>query len=212
MVLAVRRDRQWPNSGFDGCHVDCLISVHFWHHDIYQDNRRIRVCLRAMRSPRCRLWPSASALPGVRERCLAQRYCAHRHRQEERFPDQAFVRAVQRSSMRCFPLGDWSRPGGGKQAVCSSSPSGDSTPLRPRYARIVRNFASSSGDSSRPVNTTTGISDIAASFAIRSKKSNPDMSGSRRSRTIQSTFAGGGRESAAPVSAAMMSRSSCPSN
>ena len=72
-------------------------------------------------------------------------------------------------------------------AVSSSRRSGDSTPLTTTLRAMVCSCASSSADSSRPVNTTTGMSAEPASSRMRSNTSKPDMSGSRRSSTTQST-------------------------
>ena len=63
-----------------------------------------------------------------------------------------------RSSMRCFSGGRSVTTRCRNSAVSSSSRSGDSTPLTTMLRAMVCSWASSSADSSRPVNTTTGTS------------------------------------------------------
>ena len=61
--------------------------------------------------------------------------------------------------MRCFSGGSSDKTRCRKSDVSSSSRSGDSTPLTTTLRASVWSWASSSGDSSRPVNTTTGTFD-----------------------------------------------------
>ena len=101
-------------------------------------------------------------------------------------PTRSSSELLSRSSMRCFSGGRSVTMRCRNRAVSSSSRSGDSTPLTTMLRAMVWSCASSSAESSRPVNTTTGTSDKAASARSRSSTSKPDMSGSRRSSTTQS--------------------------
>ena len=65
--------------------------------------------------------------------------------------------------MRCFSCGNSVTMRCRNSDVSSSRRSGNSTPLTTMLRAMVCNCASSSADSSRPVNTTTGTSDSAAS-------------------------------------------------
>ena len=88
--------------------------------------------------------------------------------------------------MRCFSSGRSATTRCRNSAVSSRSRSGDSTPLTTTLRAMVCRRASSSAVSSRPVNTTTGVSARTPSSLSRSKTSKPEMSGSRRSSTTQS--------------------------
>ena len=118
-----------------------------------------------------------------------------------------------RSSIRCFSAGRSDTTRCRNKAVSSSRRSGDSTPFTTTLRAMVCSRASSSGDSSRPVKTTTGTLDSALSSRIFSSTSKPDMSGRRRSSTTQSTGSSCSRSIAClPVSTVSMSISSWPSN
>ena len=90
------------------------------------------------------------------------------------------------SSIRCFSTGNSVITRCKNKDVSSSRRSGDSTPFTTMLRAIVCNSASSSTESSRPVNTTTGTSDSVLSLRMLSSTSKPLMSGSRRSSTTQS--------------------------
>ena len=115
--------------------------------------------------------------------------------------------------MRCFSAGSSVTTRCKNKAVSSSRRSGDSTPLTTMLRAMVCSSASSSADNSRPVNTTTGTSDSLASPRSSSNTSNPDMSGSRRSSTMQSQGSRRStRNASAPVPAVTISISSWPSS
>src|SRR6202140_447147 len=102
------------------------------------------------------------------------------------FPTNASSERCSRSSIFCFSCGRSATPRCRKSAVSSSSRSGDSTPLTTTLRASVCRRASSSDDSSFPVNTTTGRSLSDSLSRRRSRTSKPDMSGRRRSSTTQS--------------------------
>src|SRR6516162_9177253 len=105
------------------------------------------------------------------------------------------------SSIRCFSIGSSVITRCRNSEVSSSRRSGDSTPFTTMLRAMVWSSASSSADSSRPVKTTTGTLARPSSLRIRSRTSNPVMSGSRRSSTTQSQGFSRRTESApAPVS------------
>ena len=92
----------------------------------------------------------------------------------------------RRSSMRFLSSGRSSATWCRNSAVSSYSRSGEAAPLTTMLRAMVCRRASSSGVRSRPVNTTTGRSASASSFWISSSTSKPEMSGRRRSSTMQS--------------------------
>src|SRR5215467_124875 len=124
-------------------------------------------------------------------------------------PTSASSDRCRRSSIFCFSAGRCATTRCRKRAVSSSSRSGDSTPFTTTLRASVWSRVSSSGDSSLPVNTTTGNSLSDAVSRILSRISNPDRSGRRRSSTMQSNVSRSSTSRAsAPVVAAMMSTSS----
>ena len=74
-------------------------------------------------------------------------------------PTRSSSELLSRSSIRCFSGGRSVTTRCRNSAVSSSSRSGDSTPFTTMLRAMVCSCASSSADSSRPVNTTTGTSD-----------------------------------------------------
>ena len=88
--------------------------------------------------------------------------------------------------MRCFAGGRSVITRCRNSAVSSSSRSGERTPFSTMLFAFWRSSVSSAVDSSRPVNTTIGVSRSLASCWISVSSSKPDMSGRRRSSTTQS--------------------------
>ena len=95
----------------------------------------------------------------ARARCSARRCCARRRRPPApSCPTRSSSERCSRSSICCFSGGRSATTRWRNSAVSSSSRSGDSTPLTTTLRASVCSRASSSGDSSLPVKTTTGRS------------------------------------------------------
>src|SRR6202790_4623844 len=125
------------------------------------------------------------------------------------FPTSASSDRCSRSSIFCFASGRSATTRCRKSAVSSNNRSGDSTPLTTTLRASVCKRASSSGDNSFPVNTTTGKSIAPGMSRMRSRMSKPVMSGNRRSSTTQSNdFLVTRSRASAPVSVTVTSMSS----
>ena len=141
-------------------HLHRLIAVHLRHHDVHQHDRHVR-----RRFQRCAI----ASLPVVAvSTFMPRRSSTLRQRedvahvvvdQQHRAADQILVGAVQPLEHALLLRRQIGRPTRCRNsAVSSSRRSGDSTPLTTTLRAMVCSCASSSGDSSRPVKTTTGTS------------------------------------------------------
>ena len=142
-----------------------MIAIHLRHHDIHQDNGDLEVRF----DQRDRL---AAGRGGKNFHAASFQHTAQREdvagvvvHQQRGLTDQILVGTVEFLQMRCFSIGNSVITRCKNSDVSSSRRSGEFTPFTTMLRAIVCNSASSSTESSRPVNTMTGTLDNEFIFA-----------------------------------------------